>query len=156
MITQTYTLRSSTTNILFPWDRRWRLHRKQLSSVFSSPRDFVISARGTMVRPLKYTVVSPFMCKPAMFQDSLLVKPGDLGTSGMMGGERTSNTVPEEVAGLARKLVQDLLPPEGTELQPEKIRPIAERIQSYLMSNYPYSLKFRQVNRSIDPTEDFC
>jgi hypothetical protein len=108
--------------------------------------------------PITYTVRSPVIVDPSLYDDPATVTPGDLGSYRIYdfnGDHLIPSRVPPEVMKLAEQVARDLLPGKGQELDQPRIRRIAERFEGYLRKNYPYSLNFRAVDRRIDPTADF-
>jgi transglutaminase-like putative cysteine protease len=158
VITQTYTLDVASGNTLFTLAPPVSITSDHLRSVVLSPKDLVVSGNVIGSPPITYTVKSPVIVEPGLYDDAATVKLGDLGSYpiyDLNGEHMMPSKVPPEVMKLAEQVAKDLLPGKGEELDQPRIRRIAEQFEVYLRKTYPYSLNFRAVDRQIDPTADF-
>jgi hypothetical protein len=143
IVTQQYTMHSFTGNVLFAIAPPVSLSADQELDVDFSPDDFSLALHSTPIQqPLRYSIDSAVIYKPLNQAPAIL--PID----------DPARAVPPEIHRFALNLLHDLLPGDK---QPtvEQIRPIADRVEQYLRTNYPYSLSFEAKDTTLDPTADF-
>ena len=154
LVDQHYTMHSFTGNILFTLAPPVALASDEDLEVVFSSDDLSLSLSSSLPQPLHYSVESAVIYKPENIAPAFIT-PGYLGPSDRYGGSPgRQNTVPPEIHRLALNLLQDILPPDKMPTV-EQIRPIADRFEQYLRTNYPYSLTFEAKDTSLDPTADF-
>ena len=115
--------------------------------------------RPRMPGTLKYTQVWVRNLPPSTKAPDYVI-PGQLAPAPRMGPDgQPEKTVPTvmvspQIDQLAHALIKDVIP-SGQRIPPEQIRTVATIFETYLRTNYPYSLTFRQVDPKLDPTTDF-
>src|SRR5271154_3425167 len=62
--------------------------------------------------------------------------------------------IPDRIAQMAHQVAGDMDPGKNAPTA-DNIVNIAHRIEGYLRTHYPYSLKISTVDYQVDPTEDF-
>ena len=154
LVHQHYTLFMSSGNMLFAVTPPVRIASEQLRSVGYSSRDYWLAAGGLPMLPFQYTVSSAMVYSADLSREKPFVRRGDL-RSPNAAPDSSSTSVPEPVVRIARQVAAELLPPDGQNITPDRVRPIAERFEQWLRKTYPYTLDNRIVDRDIDPTEDF-
>lgn len=154
LITQQYTLYAISGNLLFTIAPPVTISSAHFRTVHSSARDHTLLVRGTLPSPLQYSIRSAVLYKPDLAREKTFVRPGDLRSPGA-SPESPPVDVPEPVMRKARAVAAELAPPQGQPVPPDQVRFVADRFDSFLRKNYPYSLTYRAVDRDLDPTADF-
>jgi hypothetical protein len=97
---------------------------------------------------------------PSTVREEAFVTPGQLApapgtrTYGQAATAIPTVMVSPQIDQLAHTLIKDVVLVDQR-VPADQIRNVVTIFENYLRTNYPYSLKFRQVDPSLDPTTDF-
>jgi transglutaminase-like putative cysteine protease len=131
------------------------------ADLFYNPRDMTLRD-ASFGRPMRsYTVNAPSRQEWNQweYEEPSFLKPGLLRperpSSNANGLLLPEVTVSPQVTEMARTLAKDYLAPEGQPIPSDSIRIVMSIFENYLRAHYRYSLTYRQVDPSLDPTVDF-